>query len=124
MVKVSVDGERVIFEVEGLDRLWALKSRIEVPLAHVTNVEFDPEQVGRWWHGWKLVGAEMPGLFAMGTFHYHGELVFWDVRDPAQTVIVSLDHERYKKLIIEVEQPAQLAARLNAARRVTSERLA
>jgi hypothetical protein len=29
-------------------------------------------------------------------------LVFWDVRHPAQTVGVALDHERYKQLIIEV----------------------
>jgi hypothetical protein len=122
MVNVSIDNERVTFEVQGLDRLWAFKSRVEVPLAHVTNVEFNPEQVGRWWHGWKLLGTEMPGLFAMGTFHYHGELVFWDVRDPAHTVIVSLDHERYKKLIIEVEDPADVADRINDARRVSSAR--
>ena len=41
--------------------------------------------------------------------------VFWDVRDPDKTIVVSLDHERYKKLIIEVADPAEAAGRLRAA---------
>jgi hypothetical protein len=112
MVNVAVQNDRAIFEVEGLDRLWALRSRLEIPLAHITDANFDPDQVGRWWHGLKVFGTDVPGLFAAGTFYYHGELVFWDVRDPAKTVIVSLDHERYKKLIIEVADPDAVVATL------------
>jgi hypothetical protein len=62
-----------------------------------------------------LVGTDVPGLFAAGTFYYHGELVFWDMHDPDKTIIVSLDHERYKKLIIEVADPETVAARLQTA---------
>jgi hypothetical protein len=46
------------------------------------------------------MGTDVPGLFAAGTFYFHSELVFWDVHDPSKTIIVSLDHERYKKLIV------------------------
>jgi hypothetical protein len=102
MVDITIDGDRAIFEVRGLHKLWSLRSVIEIPLAHITGVEANAEQVGRWWHGFKLLGTDAPGLFAAGTFYYHGELVFWDVRNPDDTIIVSLDHERYKKLIIEV----------------------
>lgn len=116
MVDVTIAGDRVVFLVEGLDKLWALRSRLEIPLAHVTSVEHDPEQVGRWWHGFKLMGTEVPGLFAAGTFYYHGEAVFWDVRNPANTIVVSLDHERYRKLIVEVADPQATAALLNDAR--------
>ena len=115
MVEVTVQGDRVVFGVEGLDRLWALRSRLEIPLAHVISVEADPGQVGRWWHGLKLWGTDVPGLFAAGTFYYHGELVFWDVRDPASTIVVALDHERYKKLIVEVEDPGAVASQLRRA---------
>ena len=41
--------------------------------------------------------------------------MFWDVRDPDSAIIVSLDHERYKKLIIQVADPAASAAMLQAA---------
>lgn len=112
MVNVTIVGEHAVFEVEGLHQLWALRSRVEIPLTHITGADFDPPQVGRWWHGWKLVGTEVPGLFAAGTFYYHGELVFWDVHDPASTVIVSLNHEHYKKLIVEVADPEDVVRRL------------
>jgi hypothetical protein len=115
MVNVSVDSTRAIFTVEGMHKLWAMRSQIEMPLAHITGVEVNHDRVSAWWHGFKVLGTDMPGLFAMGTFYYHGELVFWDVTDLRKTIIVSLEHERYKKLIIEVDDPAATAAILEAA---------
>ena len=112
MVHVSVEDGTATFEVEGFDKLWSLRSRLQIPLAHIVSAEIDPEQVGRWWHGWKLVGTDVPGLFAAGTFYYHGEIVFWDVRNPENGIVLSLDHERYRKLIVEVEDPAATVALL------------
>lgn len=115
MVDITIDGDRVVFAVEGLDKLWALRSRLEIPVAHLIAVEHDPGLVGRWWHGLKLFGTDVPGVFAAGTFYYHGELVFWDVRHLDHTVIVSLDHERYKKLIVEVADPGGTVTLLRGA---------
>ena len=117
MIDVTIEGDRAVFNVEGLDKLWALRSRLEIPLAHILGAQHDPESVGRWWHGVKVFGTDIPGLFAAGTFYYQGELVFWDVRFPDRTVIVSLDHERYKKLIIEVADPEAVVALLSHAQR-------
>src|SRR6266700_4844044 len=114
MVDVSVQGDRVVFDVEGMDQLWALRTRLQIPIAHVASVEYDPEQFGMWWHGIRLMGTAIPGLFAAGTFYYHGEMVFWDVRHPENTIIVSLVHERYKKLILEVANPTATIAELHA----------
>jgi hypothetical protein len=115
MVEVTIEGDRAVFEVEGWDKLWSLRSRVEIPLAHITGVEANMDQVNQWWHGVKVMGTDVPGLFAAGTFYYHGDLVFWDVRHPANTIIVSLDHERYRRLIIEVEDPSAVVAQLQAA---------
>jgi hypothetical protein len=115
MVDVTIEGDRALFNVEGTHKLWSFRSVIEIPLAHITGIEADPDRVGQWWHGIKLIGTDVPGLFAAGTFYYHGEVVFWDVRDIAHTVIVSLEHERYKKLIIEVSDVAATVERLRAA---------
>jgi hypothetical protein len=106
MVNIIIDGNQAILEVQGFDKLWALRSRLQLPLAHIVSVEANADQVGRWWHGFKMLGTDVPGLLAAGTFYYQGELVFWDVHDPANAIVLSLDHERYKKLIIEVEDPA------------------
>ena len=117
MVDVALDGDRLLFDVEGLPKLWAFKSRLEVPLAHVTAVDINEQQVGNWWHGFKLLGTEMPGVLGAGTFVYHGQMVFWDVRDPGKTIIISLEHEFYKKLIVEVADPAATAAMVQTALR-------
>ena len=89
MVDVTIQGDRAVFNVEGMHKLWSFRSQIELPLAHITGVEADAELVGKWWHGFKLIGADFPGLFAMGTFYYHGEIVFWDAVRPAQSVMKS-----------------------------------
>jgi hypothetical protein len=117
MVDVSIEDGRAVFAVEGMHKLWAFRSRIEIPLDHIASVEVNHDQVGRWWHGFKLIGTDAPGLFAAGTFYYHGELVFWDVHDTTKTIIVSLEHERYKKLIVEVADPEWTAEQLQTARR-------
>ena len=117
MVDVSIQGRRVVFVVRGMDKLWSFKSEMEIPLAHITDVEANPDQVRRWWHGFKLLGTDVGNLFAAGTFYYHGELVFWDISDPAQTVVISLEDERYKKLIIEVADVDMTVSRLRAALR-------
>ena len=115
MVDVTVESDRAVFTVEGLDKLWSFRSRLELPLAHIIAVEHDPEAVGRWWHGIKVMGTDVPGLFAAGTFYYRGELVFWDVFNPERAIIVSLQHERYRKLIIEVEDPTATVGKLRQA---------
>src|SRR5689334_751240 len=80
MVDVMVQGDRVVFEVEGMHKLWALRSRLEIPLAHVRGVRADPSVARGLWRGLKLAGSDIPGVFAAGTFYRQGRLVFYDVR--------------------------------------------
>jgi hypothetical protein len=115
MVDVSVEGDRAVFNVEGLHKLWSFRSRLEIPIEHITGAEVNPDQARRWWHGIKLLGTDAGPVFAAGMFFYHGELVFWDVNDPMNTIIVSLEHETYKKLIVEVADPASAVKALKAA---------
>jgi hypothetical protein len=51
-----------------MDKLWTFQSRLEIPLAHVTDAEADPEVV-RGWKGWRGPGAQVPGVIVAGTFH-------------------------------------------------------
>jgi hypothetical protein len=115
MVTVSLDGDRIRFEVEGWDKLWALKSQLEIPLAHVTGVRMDPDAARGWWHGIKFPGTNIPGILTAGTFYQNDGVVFYDVHDPEQAIVLDLDHERYSKLVIGVEQPAETVAMIKAA---------
>ena len=115
MVNVVVQGDRVRFEVEGWDKLWAFKSHLEIPLAHILSVRADPEPARGWWHGLRLPGTQIPGILTAGSFYQSGGFVFYDVHDPEQTVVIELDHEHYQRLVIEVEYPDDVVSMLRSA---------
>jgi hypothetical protein len=114
MVEVTIQGDRVRFHVQGWDRLWALKSQLEIPVAHIRAVRADPEPARGWWHGLRMPGTQIPGLLTAGSFYQHGGFVFYDVHDPDGTVVIELDHEHYQRLVIEVADPADVVQRLQS----------
>jgi len=115
MVEVSLQGDLIRLEVEGWDKLWAFKSQLEFPLAHVRSVRHDPEPARGWWHGFRLPGTNLPGVLTAGTFYQHEGAVFYDVHDPEQTVVFELDHEHYRRLVVEVKDPSGTVALVNTA---------
>ena len=115
MVEISIKDGRVHFVVEGWDKLWAMHSRLEIPLEHIHAVRADPEPAKGWWHGLRFPGTQIPGLITAGSFYQDGDWVFYDVHDPDNTVVLELDHEHYKRLVIEVADPRAAVAQLVAA---------
>lgn len=105
MVDVSISGGNLLLNVRGADKLWALKSSLEIPLEHVVEIRTDPAAARGWWHGIRMPGTNIPGVLTAGTFYQNGKRVFWDVHNPENTVIIALKDERYNELIIEVADP-------------------
>ena len=104
MVEIALDDGRLILEVQGWDRLWALKSRLEIPIEHLGGVSADPDAT-RGWKGFRAPGTYVPGVITAGTFHLDGERIFWDVHDPARVIVIDLVDERYRRLVVEVADP-------------------
>lgn len=115
MVNVSITGGNAVFEVEGMDKIWSLKSRIEIPLSHITGATIDKEAARGWWHGIKMPGTQIPGLITAGTFYQHGRRVFYDVHDTDNTIVVELNDESYDQLVVEVANPPAEIARITSA---------
>ncbi len=115
MVEISIVDGTLLCAVQGLDKLWALKSQIAVPLEHITGATVDPEAARGWWHGLRMPGTQIPGVITAGTFYWDGRRVFYDVHDPDNTIVVALDHDSYDQLVIEVADPESDAARINSA---------
>ena len=93
--------------VQGADKLWAFKSSLEIPLVHIAGIRADPEIAHGWWHGVRLPGTNLPGVITAGTFYQDGKRVFWDVHNPANTVVITLRDERYDELVVEVANPQE-----------------
>ena len=96
MAEVELTEDALLIHVRGLDRIFALKSRLEIPLSHVMGAEADPE-LGHpeWWKSLRLTATQIPWVVSAGTFYQEGERVFWDVRDPEKVVVIRLRDERY-----------------------------
>ena len=115
MTEVELTLDALVVHVQGMDQLWALKSRLEIPLSHVVGPEVNPGVAQGWSKGVRAPGTHVPGVIAAGTFYQEGERVFWDVHDPEKTVVIHLEDERYARLVIEVEDPPATAAAIQRA---------
>jgi len=106
MAEVELTEDTLVVHVRGMDRLFALTSRLEIPLSHVLGAEVDPE-LGHpeWWKSLRLTATQIPWIVTAGTFYQEGERVFWDVHDPEKVVVIRLRDERYARLVIGVDDP-------------------
>ncbi len=95
MVNIAKEGETLVFEVQGLDKLWALKSRLEIPCSNIRAVRADPTIACGWWKGIRAPGTHIPGVIRAGRFYHDGERIFWDVKNPEKTLVIeSADEPR------------------------------
>jgi hypothetical protein len=114
MVELSVADGKLVIHVRGADKLWALKSSLEIPLEHIAAIRTDPAMAHSWWHGIKMYGINIPGVLTAGTFYLDAKRVFWDVHNPDNTVVIELLDERYSELIVEVADPKVAIALVKA----------
>lgn len=115
MAEVTIESGTLVIRVRGMDRVWALKSELEIPLEHVAGAERDENEARDWYHGMKLPGSNIPGVITAGTFYQHGERAFWDVHHPENAVAIRLHDESYGRLVVEVEDPDATVAAIRRA---------
>lgn len=89
-----------------MHKLWAFKSELKIPVENVTSAHQDLSLVSGW-KGFRAPGTSVPFLITAGTFHLEGDKIFWDVMNKEKSIVVELRDEKYKRLIIEVEDPAK-----------------
>jgi hypothetical protein len=113
MAKILVEHSELIVEVEGIDTLWALRCQLEIPLAHVRGAVLGNaltkdmlQQTG---------GTRVSGAVAAAGMLQRGDKVYWVVRDATKAVMIELTDERYGRLVVEVDDPATVVARINRA---------
>ncbi len=101
---VEVQGDHLLLNVKTRDRKLMLLSSMKIPLEHVIRAQADPNVEWEVWRGCRLPGIKVPGVqfYAM-----HGR------RD--KTLVIWLEHESCERLITEVEDPVEVAQKINEA---------
>jgi hypothetical protein len=111
-VGVSHD-DRLLVRPVGLVRLWALSSGVEVPVTSVVDVGVSrPREVPR---GYRLPGTHLPGVMTAGTYRSHGDKALWMVGRNQEVLVIELTGERYRHLVLGVEDPHAANEALRAA---------
>ncbi|MFM9449364.1 hypothetical protein [Streptomyces acidiscabies] len=114
MALIRIDGNDLVVVIEGLDKLWAFKGSLTIPLANVRGATADPG-ISTDPKGIRAPGSHVPGVITAGTFHQDGEKVFWDVKDPSKAVVIELADERYTRLVLQVDDPRATVALVEKA---------
>jgi hypothetical protein len=101
---VHVHGDHLVVSVRGKELAMTFLSDLRIPLEHVQGVEADPEIEHTLWRGWRIPGVHVPGV---RFYDVHGH------RD--KTIVIHLKDETYDRLIVEVQDPNEVVAKVNEA---------
>jgi hypothetical protein len=112
MTKVTVTESKLTIEVQGLHKLWSFKSKLEIPLEHVSDVRPAANERAS---GIRFPGTQLPGILTAGTFYHQGKKVFWDVHDFSKAIAIDLRDDSFSTLIIEVADPVTAIEQIERA---------
>jgi hypothetical protein len=104
-------SDRLVVRLTGWDRVWALSSGVEVPLRSVEAVRLMSRREARSLaSGLRLAGSCLPGVIQAGRYRsFSGEWSFWSVRRAGTVLVIDLVGQRYRHLVLEVDDPVTLS---------------
>lgn len=88
-MKYITEQNQLTVQLEGLEKLWALKSRLQIPaytIADITFVNEGPNTKGRW-SFLRFPGARIPGILLAGTYTKRGERDFWYIHGKQKGIL-------------------------------------
>ncbi len=121
MATLAIKDQALTVNMEGLDKVFALRSSITVPLAHIVSVTARPDiskvmymPVGSQFRGVRHTGLIVAGTLLMADGSGN---VFCDVHDENNALVIELQHDEFKRIIVEAsdQTPEQARDMIEAA---------
>jgi hypothetical protein len=117
-VTVSCATDVLDVDVRGADRLWGLRSRLEIPLSRVTDARVLPTREAKADLWIRTGGLGVPGVAAVG--HFRGRVAkkqWWRVYRAPEVLVIELAPEStFDRVVLQVDDPAAIAAEILRAR--------
>ena len=112
--KIKIEGKNLVFEINGIDIILAIKKIISIPLDHVVSVSDEKVPWAVLQH-LRLGGTSVPGIVKDGRYLTREGLMFFEMHHPDKCITVTLNHELYKKIIFEVDDKETAIRLINDA---------
>lgn len=107
MVSITSEGENVVIKVLGWHQLWAFKKEISIKKANITSIYQNEEEIKRV-KGLRIPGTHLPFVITAGTYYpFKGGTEFWDVCNKKNAIIITLENDKYTRIVVEVEHPEE-----------------
>lgn len=120
MFTVDIGETEITVTFEGTGRLLAMRKRVSVSLASVSEARAAPEAAEWLAHNypvkkaWK--GSYVHGRYAMGTLTKNGERSVWAIRSGEGAVELQLSDGDFERVVVEPEDPAAFLDELRRRR--------
>jgi hypothetical protein len=109
----------LVVHVHGWDKLLAMRSRLTVPLGHITGARARPAEANfddAITDSSRGIGTYVYRRVAAGTVHVQDGRAFYDVHDPSKAIAIDLEGEPIKRIVVEIDDETPDAAVLRIDR--------
>jgi hypothetical protein len=98
---VRIEGDTLVLELHGVDKILAFQSTVRIPLKHIVSVS--TERVPWLKNESKMPGTNIPGLVKDGHYSASDGWVFYEMRNPDKCITLNLNDDEYKRVVFQVE---------------------
>ncbi len=116
-VDVRVDRDVVDVCLDGWDRVWAMKQRLELPVSRIRDARVDDRKTALADVRWRTWGTGLPGVVGAG--HHRGRKArkqFVVVYRGDRLLVIDLEDSTFDRVVLQVVDPDAVAAAINSAR--------
>ena len=112
-VSLLVEGDALRVHLSPLDKVVCFRGDLVVPLSQVASVRaVRSAEVPR--TGFRLPGTSLPGVTRAGSYGTGDQRDLWDVRRGESLLVLELRGAAYRRVVLEVPDPAAEARRLES----------
>ena len=113
-MKLSIDYEVLRIEMQGFEKLLGFKSRLVIPLEHITSANTDDLGTAIF-RGIRGPGTNIPGILRAGTYHTKQGKEFWYAPRGRKYLTIELKDESYKRIVLGIHENQYWAEMINSA---------
>jgi hypothetical protein len=107
VVSITSEGENIVIKILGWHQLWAFKKELSIKKANITAIYQNEEEI-KWVRGLRIPGTHLPFVITAGTYYpFKGGTEFWDVCNKKNAIIITLENDKYTRIVVEVEDPQE-----------------